>query len=141
MWPVYLLINELPIRQWKLRENTLILWNLDQNSMQFNRKCGCWHCLQTGETYHTGTGGHCHVFPFIPNEPGPDGPLRTSTSVQTNVKAAIQKIQDRNNQYVTNGIKGPFWFTILSHFNCVDGMVIDYMHGICSGVMKLLLSL
>ena len=79
------------------------------NSMQFNGKCGCWHCLQAGETYHTGTGGHCHVFPFIPNEPGPDGPFRTSTLGQTDVKAAIQKIQDGNHQYVINGIKGPFW--------------------------------
>lgn len=38
-------------------------------------------------------------------------------------------------------MKGPFWFIYLKYFSCVDGFVIDYMHGICSGVMKLLLNL
>lgn len=193
MWPVYLLINELPIKQRKARENTLfygfwispkkpIMWCfmkplyeelaelekgvqfsdhngdlflcqatllscvcdlpakcLVTNSMQFNGQFGCWHCLQPGETFRTESGGHCHVFPF--NKENPDGPPRSSESVKADVKAAVQKIKDGKKQYVTNGVKGPFWLMFLTHFNFIDGMIIDYMHGICSGVMKLLLNL
>ena len=53
------------------------------NSMQFNGKHGCWHCLQRGSTYCTEGGGNCHVYPF--NAEDPSGPKRTTDSVKKDV--------------------------------------------------------
>ncbi|PIK38304.1 hypothetical protein BSL78_24855 [Apostichopus japonicus] len=193
MWPVYMIVNELPISERKARENMLmygiwispkkpIMWSflnplfldlrklesgvrltdfsgeeflckaallsctcdlpaksLVTNSIQFNGKHGCWHCLQPGETYRTESGGNCHVFPF--NTEDPVGPKRTMEQILKDVKETVSKIKNQDKAYVTNGCKGPFWFLYLKYFNFADGMVIDYMHCVCEGVMKLLLKL
>ena len=193
MWPVYMLINELPLSQRKARENIIfygiwispkkpVMWSflkplyeelnvlekgyefedhdgikftcqaalitctcdlpakcLVTNSMQFNGSYGCWHCLQKGETFRTEGGGNCHVYPF--NEGNPSGPKRTAEDIEKDVKKVVEKINSGNKNYVTNGIKGPSWLMFLTFFNIVDGFVIDYMHGICEGVTKLLVKL
>lgn len=193
MWPVYLLINELPILDRKVRENVVfygvwiapkkpVMWSflkplyddisklengvdlvdhsgskfvckatlltctcdlparcLISNSVQFNGKFSCWFCLQKGETYHTPTGGHCHIFPY--QSENPKGPPRTVSEIEADVNKTVENLQDGNKDYVVRGIKGPFWFMFLKHFNITNGFVIDYMHGVCSGVMKMMLGL
>lgn len=193
MWPVYLLINELPIVDRKLRENVVfygvwisskkpVMWSflkplyddiaklehgvnfvdytgseflcqgtiltctcdlparcLVTNSIQFNGKFSCWFCLQQGETYHTSGGGHCHVFPF--QVENPKGPARTCKEIKNDVYAAVKNIRDGKKDYIARGVKGPFWFMFLKHFDFLNGVVIDYMHGVCSGVMKMMLGL
>ena len=39
------------------------------------------------------------------------------------------------------GIKGPSWLSCLRSFNMVQGIAVDYMHGVLEGVTKLLLTL
>ncbi|XP_063403282.1 uncharacterized protein LOC134712602 [Mytilus trossulus] len=193
MWPVFMIINELPPSERKLKENIVyyglwigakkpLMWSylkplheelckledgvelvdncgsnftlmgtllncvcdlparcLVSNSMQFNGKYGCWFCLQPGETYTTNKGGHVHIFPYCENEP--KGPLRTVENLQDDVNQVVGKIQTNEKNFIVRGIKGPFWFMFLKHFNVIHGFVIDYMHGVCAGVMKMLLTL
>ena len=193
MWPVYLLVNELPLKQRKARENTLfyglwlsakkpMMWSFLQplyydlkaletgvemkdhnnitftcqatlltctcdlpakamvcNSIQFNGAYGCWHCLQRGETARTSGGGNVHVFPFKEENPG--GPKRTKELVRENVNQVIQNIKNGKSDYMVNGIKGPSCLMYIKNFDFVNGFIIDYMHGVCSGVTKLLLTL
>ncbi|XP_069470109.1 uncharacterized protein [Ambystoma mexicanum] len=191
MWPVYLIVNELPISQRKLRENVLlygiwvsskkpVMWSflkplyadlaqledgvvfndhnnssftchatlltvtcdlparcLVSNSTQFNGKFGCWHCLQEGESTVSGK-GHCWVFPY--NDEGPKGPPRTLDTITEDVKHVIDNIKTGQSSYTVRGIKGPTWFMFLKYFCITKGFVIDYMHGVCGGIMKLLLT-
>ena len=192
MWPVYLMINELPLKQRKARENMIfygfwisskkpLMWSflkpmydelqllekgimvkdyegnvvkcqatiltctcdlpakcLVSNSVQFNGKYGCWYCLQPGETFKTGERGCCHIFPFQKHDP--KGPARTMKSLLEDVNETVSKIQSGEKSYTSNGIKGPSWLMFLKYFNAIDGYVIDYMHGVCAGVMKTLLA-
>ncbi|CAG2216785.1 unnamed protein product [Mytilus edulis] len=192
MWPVYMLINELPIGERKLKENIVyyglwicskkpVMWsylkplheelskledgvemkdNKDEiftmyaslfncvcdlpakcmmsNSMQFNGAYGCWYCYQPGTTYKTDKGGHTHIFPY--QEGNPKGPERTVESLQSDVNEVIAKIHQNEKNYIVRGVKGPFWFMFLKNFDVIRGFVIDYMHGICGGIMKMLLT-
>ena len=112
---------------------------LVSNSIQFNGKYGCWYCLQPGKTFHTDKGGHCHVFPY--QNYNPTGPSRTRSSVEEDVTETVIKIQACSESYVTSsrGVKGLSWFMFLRGFNVIDGYNIDYMHGLCAGMMKTLL--
>ena len=40
-----------------------------------------------------------------------------------------------------NGVKNPTWLHLFSNFDLVNGIAIDYMHGIGLGAMKLLMKL
>ena len=192
MWPVYLMINELPINERKLRENILfygvwisskkpVMWSflkplyddiskledgvefvdytgqsflcrgtlltctcdlpvrcLVSNSVQFNGYYSCWFCLQKGERCESGH-GWCHIFPY--NHENPKGPQRTYEELKANVNGVISNIQEGKRDYMVQGIKGPFWFMFLKYFSPINGFVIDYMHGVCAGIMKLMLGI
>ncbi|KAK3085488.1 hypothetical protein FSP39_004118 [Pinctada imbricata] len=194
IWPVYLLVNELPIAQRKKRHFSLFygvwiaskkpqMWSFlrplfdelkhlesnghqfsdyaDQsfisksilltctcdlparaivyNCNQFNGEYSCWYCLQRGETYHHNTGGISHIFPLQKTDP--KGPPRTKDSVIKDVETAVINIRNRITRSTVNGHKGKFWFLYLSYFDPIHSCVIDYMHGICLGIMKQLLTL
>lgn len=104
--------------------------------MQFNGKYGCWFCLQPGETYTTNKGEHVQCLSLSRK-----GPRRTVESVEQDVNEVVKNIQEDRKNYVVRGVKGSFWFMFLQRFNIIYGFVIDYIHGICAGVMKLLLVL
>ena len=105
------------------------------NSVQYNGSFGCWKCLQKGETAARGR-GHTHIFPFQRNDP--KGPLRKTENVLGNAQSVIDS--GRVN-YSVNGIKGPSWLSFCPKFDLVNGVAIDYMHGVLLGVQKLLLRL
>ena len=109
------------------------------NSMQFNGKFGCGFCLQAGETYHTSSGRHVHIYPYEVDTP--KGPWRNAENLQEDVNQVIQNVQENKKDFIVDGVKGPFWLMFSKHFNVIHGFVIDYMHGICAGVMKMLLVL
>jgi hypothetical protein len=109
------------------------------NSMQFNGFYGCWFCHQPGETYKTNKGGNVHIYPF--KDEDPKGPPRTVENLQEDVNQVVENVQANVTDYVVRGVKGPFWFMFLPHFNVIHGFVIDYMHGVCAGVMKMMLTL
>lgn len=194
IWPVYLLINELPIAQRKKRSNSLfygiwissskpIMWaflkplyeELDlletkgysftdhkgeefiskcvlltctcdlparalvYNCNQFNGGYSCWHCLQPGETFKHDTGGISHIFPFDKNNP--KGPVRTKETIMQDTDQAVRNVRQHKTKSSVNGHKGKFWFMFLNSFDYVNSCVIDYMHGVCLGVVKTLLTI
>lgn len=108
------------------------------NSVQFNGKFGCWKCTQPGETAPVGK-GHTHVFPF--QKENPMGPIRTAESVERNSIQALRNSREKVRNPSVCGVKGPSWISYFPHFDCVQGIAIDYMHGVLLGVQKLLLTL
>ena len=108
------------------------------NSVQFNGSFSCWKCLQKGETAKVGK-GHCHVFPY--KDDSPKTPVRTKESVLNDSQKAMDLHESGIAKYLVNGIKGPSWLSFFPKFDIVEGIAIDYMHGVLLGVQKLLLSL
>ncbi|XP_078497132.1 uncharacterized protein LOC144753257 isoform X1 [Lissotriton helveticus] len=108
------------------------------NNKQFNGKFSCWSCLQPGMTSRSGM-GHCHVFPY--DDDDPKGPPRTTENLKNYINETLAKIQQGEHEYSVHGVKGPFRFLFLSLFPCINGFHLDYMHGVCAGVMKLMLTL
>ena len=76
------------------------------------------------------------MFPY--QNYNPTGPSRTRSSVEEDVTETVIKIQACSESYVTSsrGVKGPSWLMFLRGFNVIDGYNIDYMHGLCAGMMK-----
>lgn len=194
IWPVYMLVNELPISQRKRRQNALLygvwisnkkpqMWSffkplfdeiqylessghrfsdnegnsflckcilltctcdlparaLVYNCNQFNGEYSCWFCLQKGETYKHETGGISHIYPY--DEANPKGPPRSRETINRDVQSAVEKIFKNESKSTVNGHKGKFWFMYLKYFDPVKSCVIDYMHGVCLGTVKQLLTL
>ena len=48
-------------------------------------------------------------------------------------------IDSGNVKQTVNGIKGPSWLSFCSKFDMVNGVAIDYMHGVLLGIQKHLL--
>ena len=107
------------------------------NSVQFNGLYSCWKCLQPGKTAAVGK-GHTHVYPYVST--CPKGPERTFEMVMADAREAVAH-QLLGHQKAINGIKGPSWLAWFPLFNIVQGVGIDYMHGILLGVQKLLIKL
>lgn len=105
------------------------------NSVQFNGAFSCIKCLQKGETAKRGK-GHTHIFPF--QSVDPKGPKRSVESILQNAETVMCSGQSK---YSINGIKGPSWLSFFPKFDIVNGVGIDYMHGVLLGVQKLLLKL
>lgn len=103
------------------------------NSVQYNGSYGCFKCKQKGQSVKVSARGHVHAFPFI--QPDPYGPKRTHLETLQDADKAV-KISA-----VVDGIKGPSWFAGLSSYDIIKGTAIDYMHGLCLGVMKTMLNL
>ena len=108
------------------------------NSIQFNGAYSCWKCLQKGETAKVGK-GHTHIFPFIANRP--KEPLRTTDSVISDSQKSLDLKEAGVSKYIINGIKGPSCLAFFPKFDVVNGIAIDYMHGVLLGIQKLLLTL
>lgn len=194
IWPVYMLINELPISQRKRRQNALLygvwisnkkpqMWSffkplfnevqyleskghtftdkngtnfickcilltctcdlparaLVYNCNQFNGEYSCWFCLQSGETFRHDTGGISRIFPYV--DANPKGPPRDRETVNRDVQGAVNKVLNSESKFTVHGHKGAFWFKYLKHFDVVKSCVIDYMHGVCLGTVRQLLTL
>lgn len=105
------------------------------NCVQYNGSFGCWKCLQKGETAARGR-GHTHIFPFQQNNP--KGPPRSNENVLLDAQAVIDSARIN---YSVNGVKGPSWLSFCPKFDIVNGISIDYMHGVLLGVQKLMLRL
>lgn len=105
------------------------------NCVQYNGDYSCWKCIQKGVSAARGK-GHSHVFPFQKEDP--QGPKRT---IQNVLSTADEVIKSRTGMNKKQGIKGPSWLAFCPTFDIVNGMGIDYMHGVLLGVQKLLLRL
>ena len=58
--------------------------------------------------------------------------------MRQDVQEVVKNIVGKKN-CVVSGHKGPFWLMYLQNTPVVGSCVIDYMHGACQGVMKMLL--
>jgi len=103
------------------------------NSVQYNGSYGCLKCKQRSETVKVSARGHMPAFPFI--KPDLYGPKRTHSETLRDADTAVESGK------AVDGIKGPSWFAGLSNYDVIKGTAIDYMYGLCLGVMKTLLSL
>ena len=103
------------------------------NSVQYNGSYGCFKCKQKGESVKVSARGHVHAFPFI--QSNPYGPKRTHSTTLQDADRAVKSGE------TVDGIKGPSWFAGLNSYDIINGTAIDYMHGLCLGVMKTLLNL
>ncbi|XP_033726096.1 uncharacterized protein LOC117315808 [Pecten maximus] len=113
---------------------------LFHNMVQFNGFHGCPYCMSPGESVKTSERGHTHAYPFDKSTATGHGETRTH---QMLVEQGTAAEQDRLTGKVGNtfGVKGLTWFSFLPKFDMVRGVGIDYMHCVCLGVMKMLMSL
>ncbi|XP_019627756.1 PREDICTED: uncharacterized protein LOC109472429 [Branchiostoma belcheri] len=101
---------------------------LVMNMKQHNGKCGCPKCKQPGTHI-----GHKQQWPYQVHDP--KGPRRTHEETKAHAAAASDTGKD------VCGIKNPSsWLTAVPHFDIVEGMAIDYMHGALLGVAKRMIS-
>ena len=54
---------------------------------------------------------------------------------------SVRNLREKVKNPAVYGVKGPSWISYFPHFDCVQGIAIDYMHGVLLGVQKLLLTL
>ena len=106
---------------------------LVSGTVQFNGKYGCMKCFQTGESCTTATGGHVWHYSF--NNENPKGPLRDNESFEQDALEAYHENK------LAFGVKYPTWLHGLKHYDLVNGIAIDYMHGVILGVVKSLFKL
>ena len=98
------------------------------------------HACKKGESSKAGaTGGYSWTFPYQQSDP--NGPKRTEEGTFHDASEALRRRQAHGKSEHVNGVKGPSWLQFLDHYNSIDGMPIDYMHGFLLGVQKLLLKL
>ena len=109
------------------------------NCNQFNGEYSCWFCLQKGETYKHETGGISHIFPY--NEFNPKGPPRINETINKDIQSVVEKVFKNESKCTVNGHKGKFWFMYLKYFDPIKSCIIDYMHGVCLGTVKQMLTL
>ena len=96
-----------------------------QNFLQFNGFFGCSWCEQQGETIN-----HSHVYKYEP-------------TFQPRTKEKVTEYATRAESfgYPVMGVIGFSVLNKLPHFNVVDCLVFDAMHGVDLGVMRQLASL
>ncbi|KAG8171808.1 hypothetical protein JTE90_006165, partial [Oedothorax gibbosus] len=106
------------------------------NMIQFNGSYGCAKCLQKGETYKEqgATKARCGRVQVYPFEETIDKPHRTHMATMNHAKEACNK------KSVVFGIKGPSQLSLYVP-DIIRSTGLDYMHGVCLGVMKKVLSL
>ena len=103
------------------------------NMNQYNGYYSCIKCLQEGEIVKTDKKGRILTFPY--KSDSPEGPKRTDDTFLRDASTAL------DNGSAEHGVKGYTWMKALPKFSIVKGMLIDYMHGVCLGVIKTMLKL
>jgi Transposase family tnp2 len=95
-----------------------------QNFKQFNAHHGCSFCFDHGESIEKGN-GRVTVYPFKS-----EMMLRSVENVNALIAEAVETSKP------CLGIIGPSLLSLLPQFDIVHGMVPDYMHCICLGVVR-----
>ena len=98
-----------------------------------NGNYGCSYCEEKGTTAKSGK-GHTHVYPYNSSTETGFSKARNKESIRVNAVHAMSTGKP------VNGIKETCAFSNLEHFDVVNGVGVDYMHTVCLGVMKRLLT-
>ena len=75
-------------------------------------------------------GGSVWTYPF--NKDDPKVPQRSHEGMRSDALKGL------NEKKPVNGVKHPTWLHRLKHFDSVNGVAVDYVHGVLLGVTKLL---
>lgn len=102
-------------------------WQL-LNFSSFHAYYGCTFCYQKSEHFKE---GQRYV---IPEEKALE---RTTASTLEDVKEAYERMKLPRAQQNSRGVKGPSALLNLSYFDLIDGFVVDYMHAVLAGVIRL----
>lgn len=94
----------------------------------------CCYCKEKGKTVSTSARGHVVTFPFRDTPTG-HAELRTSKDIEQDSSKALHENSS------VNGFRSPSPLFGLPGFSIPLGVSIDYMHGVCLGVVKTLVSL
>lgn len=110
-----------------------------QTFVQYNGFFGCSTCTIEGESRKTKKGGSKRVFPFEMSAAGPgQGNIAASRSHEDTIAKSKEAFETGKS---VCGVKNPSWLITCPGFNIIRGVTVDYMHTVCLGVMKLLLTL
>jgi len=102
---------------------------LVQNFKQFNGHYGCGFCFDIGESIEKGR-GWTTVYAFQNSMT-----LRSRDNTRALVLEAVKTGKP------CMGVKGPSLLSLISGFDIIKGLVPDYMHCICLGVVRQMMSL
>ncbi|XP_074612396.1 uncharacterized protein LOC141866757 [Acropora palmata] len=107
--------------------------------IQYNGFCGCTYCVEAGKSVKAKDGGRgwVHVYPFNDESETGHAERRTHKGTIANGKKSLQDPLGKP----VFGVRGVCQFASLKYFDVVDGVAVDYMHGILLGVSKQLLKL
>ena len=97
---------------------------LMQNFKQFNGHYGCGYCLHEGERVEQGNGW---TMAYPKNS-------ELIMRCKEGNAALVSEAMDTGTPCM--GVKGPSLLSLLPHFDIIKGMVPDYMHCICLGVVR-----
>ncbi|XP_070174358.1 uncharacterized protein [Littorina saxatilis] len=114
--------------------------SLFQNIIQFNGFHGCPYCLMPGETFRTSAGGCTHIYPLNMQYRNGCGEPRTHQDTVKQAEEADALFQAGKHKNV-KGVKGKAWSMCFPHFDVIRGVALDYMHCVCLGVTKMLMTL
>lgn len=101
-----------------------------QGIKQFNGLHGCSFCEHPGVRHSLPKKGSVRVYP-----PGKKYSLRNSQRMKRQAKQAVRT------GHVVKGVKGPTVLHLLPQFDCGTGFVVDYMHCVLLGVVRMFISL
>jgi hypothetical protein len=62
-------------------------------------------------------------------------------TIRKDIDDVVKNIHEGVSKFSVNGHKGKFWFMFLKHFDMINSCVIDYMHGVCLGTVKTLMTI
>ena len=96
---------------------------------QFNGSYGCWKCLQASKVHQPVKDQCGHTFKTAIL------PARMHSQVLKDSRQASESGQE------VNGIRHPVWLNYIPMYDTVRRMSVDYMHGVCLGVTKLMMKL
>lgn len=99
-----------------------------------NGNFGCSFCEEQGQSTAAGK-GHTHVYPYNSSSNAGFSTPRTHANMVDNAIVAIRQKKP------SVGIKNKCVFSNLKYFDLVNSVSVDYMHTVCLGVVKRLLSL
>lgn len=95
-----------------------------QNLIQFNGYFSCSYCEHPGVSIGTVK---------FPN--------KENVQARNHATAITQMVEARDTDTIVCGFKGISALTGLADFDMIQGFAIDYLHAVCEGVVKFLLSL
>ena len=115
--------------------------SMSQNMVQFNDYYGCPDHLIKGRSIVTSKKDHKPIYLFNYENPCRHEKLRDHKTLVSITKQVEKSTVETGKIVPQYGLKGCSWPMVFPKFNIVQGVVIDYMHLVLIGVVKMLMKL